>query len=75
MKLLTIATFGQLAEAHMAKNLLEVEGIQVFLAEEQTATVETMPHIRPGSSPKLQVPEDQAKRATELLQAVKKSES
>jgi hypothetical protein len=73
MQLVTIATFGQLAEAHMAKNLLEAEGIEVFLAGEHVNDTFTL-NIGP-SGPKLQVPEDQANRATELLQAVKKSKS
>ena len=74
MHLVTIATFGQLAEAHMAKNLLEAEGIQVFLADEQLID-SFSPIDGPHGGVRLQVPEDQAKRATELLHAVKKSES
>jgi hypothetical protein len=73
MQLVTIATFGQLAEAYMAKNLLEAEGIQVYLADEHGVD-SFSPVIRPGSAPRIQVPENQAKRAAEILQAVKHPE-
>jgi hypothetical protein len=68
MQLVTIATFGDVTEAHMAKNLLEDEGIEAFVADEFAVRGRG---IRPAGSPKLQVAEEQAERATQLLQAVK----
>ncbi len=71
MQLVTIATFDTVTEAQMAKNMLEAEGIEAFLADEHSARG-AGPLIRPAASPKLQVAEDQAERATQLLEAVKK---
>jgi hypothetical protein len=70
MRLVTIATFHQVAEAHMAKNLLESEGIPVTLADEQSAALQGS-LVGPGGVAKLQVPEDQAQRSAEILRRAK----
>jgi hypothetical protein len=69
MQLITIATFDTVTEAHMAKNMLHTEGIEAFLADEYAVRGRGN---RPEGLPKLQVSEDQAERATQLLHAVKK---
>jgi hypothetical protein len=71
MRLVTVASFAELTEAPRAKNLLEAEGIRVFLADENaTALFGEVPAFNPGREPKLQVPEDRAERAEQLLKAV-----
>jgi hypothetical protein len=72
MQLVTVASFTTLTEAYMAKNMLEAEGIQVFLADENVITLGgEIPAFYSGIEPKIQVPEDQAERAAELLKSVK----
>jgi hypothetical protein len=65
-KIATLATFGSVGEAHLAKNLLESEGVKCFLADE--ASVDTLWYV--GSAlggVKLMVPQDQVERAERIL--------
>lgn len=72
MQLVTVATFNQLAEAYLAKNLLEAQGIPVFLADEGSASWHVGTVI-PGAAAKLQVSEEHEIRAAQILQEAKDS--
>jgi hypothetical protein len=74
VQLVTIATFVDVTEAHLAKNLLESEGIEAFLADEYRGGggASARWSSRPAGLPKLQVAADHVDRATQLLEAVKK---
>src|SRR5688500_12051630 len=68
MKLVTVADFATPAEAQIASNMLAAEGIRVVAQDENMAG--TMWHL--GSAlggVKLQVAEEDAERAAELLAA------
>ncbi|MFQ5926415.1 MAG: DUF2007 domain-containing protein [Terriglobia bacterium] len=66
-KLVTIATFSQPIEAHLAKTKLESEEIQCFVADEHTTRMFRFfsPFI---GGIKLQVRESDVERAMEILQ-------
>ena len=63
-ELVTIATFLQAPYAYIAKGLLEEEGIEGFIADENTARIYPM---LTDCWVKLQVRESDAKRACEIL--------
>ena len=63
-----LLTFKQSAQAHLIKTKLESEGIQVFLKHEHIAQLAPH-HMEPGGPIKLQVPEDEAQRALDILKA------
>src|SRR5437763_1072174 len=65
-RFVTVASYAFTPEAQMAKNLLESEGIPVFLAGEMTA--ETLMGL--GDEVHLQVREQDARRAVSLLASV-----
>jgi hypothetical protein len=70
MRLVNIATYSQVAEAYMAKHLLEAEGIEASLADEESGAAVGYAH-GPSGAVKLQVPEGQAERSTAILKAAK----
>jgi hypothetical protein len=69
-KLVTVMTFNQHIEAHMAKNYLESEGISSIIAGELTSETLFGSPIGLGDQIILQVREEDAQRATGLLAAV-----
>jgi hypothetical protein len=66
----TVATFADPTEADLVKEFLETEGIQVLVSGELTAAVYAGFGDMVGGV-QLQVPEDQAERAREILTAHK----
>lgn len=64
MDLVTVATYNLSPEMHLAKNLLEAEGIPAFLEDE---TAGDMLHLT--SEFKLQVPTANAEQARAILEA------
>lgn len=69
MDLVTIAAFDMVPEAHLAKNLLEAEGIAAFFTEEVASD---MLHLT--SEIKLQVATENAEQARGILEGVKRHE-
>ena len=67
-KLVTVATFDMPTEAHLAKGLLEANGLAAFLADELTVGVAWHLSNAIGGI-KLQVPETDVERATGILAA------
>lgn len=67
-KLVTVATFDMPTEAHLAKGLLEANGLEVFLADELTVGVAWHLSNAVGGI-KLQVAENDVERATGILAA------
>jgi hypothetical protein len=66
-QLVTVATFDQPAEAHVAKNVLETAGIRAVVTDEQTAGM--LWAIAPAlSGAKVQVMEGDAERALAILE-------
>jgi hypothetical protein len=66
----TVATFHRTAEAQLAKNLLEEEGIASTLSGELTADMLPFGQAGGGDQIVLQVPESGAQRAAGILAAV-----
>ena len=67
-KLVTVDTFDMPTEAHLAKGLLEANGLTAFLADELTVGVAWHLSNAVGGI-KLQVPETDVERATGILAA------
>ena len=67
-KLVTVGTFDMPTEAHLAKGLLEANGLTAFLADELTVGVAWHLSNAVGGI-KLQVPETDVERATGILAA------
>ena len=67
-KLVTVGTFDMPTEAHLAKGLLEANGLETFLADELTVGVAWHLSNALGGI-KLQVPETDVERATGILAA------
>ncbi len=65
-ELVTIATFSTAVEADLARARLESEGIECFLADEHTVTVNWL-YSQAVGGVKLQVREADAQRAVEIL--------
>ncbi len=65
-ELVTIATFSMAVEADLARAKLESEGIECFLADEHTVTVNWL-YSQAVGGVKLQVRESDAQRALEIL--------
>ena len=66
-ELVTIASYGTPIEAHAAKNYLESNGVQAFLADENYSRLQYGLLI----STKLQVAASDTERAKQLLEAAK----
>jgi hypothetical protein len=64
-ELTTVATFSNTAEADLAKERLELEGITAFVVGSVTAHV--MPYLSQGGSVTLQVGADDADEACLIL--------
>jgi hypothetical protein len=71
-RLVTIAEFTDSIEASLAKQLLEDNGIECFLAEQNAANVYTIPTI---AAAELQVRENQAQQALKILESNEQQES
>lgn len=71
--LVTISRYSFPHEAHVARALLESEGIPVFLADEHTITMQWLYSNALGGV-RLQVPEAFVERAVALLQELENSE-
>jgi hypothetical protein len=64
--LVTIATFADVPEAELAKERLQLEGIDAFVFSENTAGI--MPFLNPATGGiRLQVQPQDAERAREIL--------
>ena len=63
--LVTIAHFNTVIEADMAKSQLDAEGILAFVVN--AGAVGVMPYLGPSGGVRLQVAEDDAERAREVL--------
>ncbi len=66
MKLLTVATFDNMPDAHIAKGRLEVEGIPCWLQDEHLGQTDWLYNIAVGWI-KLQVEAEQLERARDIL--------
>ena len=66
--LVTVATFGNAPEAHMMRSRLEAEGIHAFVMGDMAATAWGFVNSMDGVQ--LQVPEEDAARAREVLKSV-----
>jgi hypothetical protein len=64
-ELTTIATFTSTAEAELARERLELEGLQGFVLDQVTSAV--MPYATAGGSVRLQVATEDVERAREAL--------
>lgn len=72
MDLVTIAAYPTTAQAHLAKNLLESEGIPAFLADEAMGD---MLHLAsPAGAAKLQVATEHVEAARRLIDAAERHE-
>jgi hypothetical protein len=71
VKLVTIAQFDDYIEAELAKQLLADYGISAVVTGLNASNLFSMPAIE---MPKLEVPEDQAQKAKEILQSDEKKE-
>ena len=67
MDLVTVGSYNSIPEAHLARNLLEAEGIPAFLTEELASE---MLHLT--GEVKLQVADEFAADAREVLQAAER---
>jgi hypothetical protein len=65
-KLITIATFSQVVEAHLSEGRPESEGIECFIADEHTITMNWLYSNTIGGI-KLQVQQSDVERAIEIL--------
>ncbi len=64
-ELLTVATFPDVAEAELAKERLESEGIRAFVLDAQAGGV--MPYLAQSGGVRVQVAHEDAVRAREVL--------
>jgi hypothetical protein len=64
-ELSTVTTFSTRAEADLAKERLESEGIQAFVMDEVTSGV--MPYLTGAVGIRVQVPTEQLEKAREVL--------
>lgn len=72
MDLVTVAAYPTAALAHLAKNLLESEGIPAFVADDTTGD---MLHLSsPFGAAKLQVDTQHAEAAKQLIDAAERHE-
>ena len=69
-KLVTVRTFRNAVEAHLALSALEVEGIQAFLENENVVLMDWGPG-NPAVGVKLNVKSSDIQRASELLSCQK----
>ncbi len=69
-KLVTIASFERSTEAHMAKTMLEEQGIEVFVGDDNLVNWYLSSAV---GGVKIQVPELQAERATKLLEEIRQN--
>ena len=63
--IVTVQTFWNVSEAHLAKSSLEEAGIQAFLENEYSVMM--TPHLADPSGVKLRVKQSDADRAAEVL--------
>ncbi|MCC9138190.1 DUF2007 domain-containing protein [Pontibacter silvestris] len=71
-RLITIATFNELTEAHIIKGRLEAEGILCFLGDEHIVGVQPFYSVAVGGV-KLKVPEQDVEEARAILTHIKES--
>ncbi len=64
-ELVTVATFPDVAEAELARERLELDGVQAFVIDALGGGV--MPYIAGSTGVRVQVPREQADRAREIL--------
>jgi hypothetical protein len=64
-ELTVVATFSTRAEADLAQERLANEGVDAFVFDEMTSGL--MPYLTNASGIRLQVPTDQADKASEIL--------
>jgi hypothetical protein len=64
-ELVTVATFSDIAEAELARERLELEGVRAFVLDAQTAGV--MPYLTGSTGIRLQVEPASADLAREIL--------
>jgi DNA-directed RNA polymerase subunit RPC12/RpoP len=69
MKLITLRTFDNSPEAHIAQSKLESEGIYCFLFDENMVTLNPLYNITVGGI-KLKINEDDLTKAQEILNSV-----
>lgn len=67
MRLVTIATFGEAPQAHLARNALEAAGIQAAIADESLIGMDWLMSNAIGGV-KVQVREEDAERAVAVLE-------
>jgi Putative prokaryotic signal transducing protein len=64
-ELTTVMTFSTRAEADLAQERLQSEGVDAFVMDETTSGV--MPYLMAASGIRLQVPTEQVEKAREIL--------
>ena len=73
MEFILLNSYGNYVEAHIAKGVLEEEGIASWLKDENTVTIDPILTNAVGGI-KLMVAREDAQRAWELLSALKKEQ-
>jgi len=73
MEFILLNSYGNYVEAHIAKGVLEEEGIASWLKDENTVTIDTILTNAVGGI-KLMVAREDAQRAWELLTALRKEQ-
>lgn len=72
MDLVTVAAYPNAAQAHLAKNLLEAEGIPAFVADDATGDLFHL--ASPFAEAKLQVASEHVEAAKRLIDAAERHE-
>jgi len=67
-ELITVATFLKSHEAHLARTLLEAEGVRAFVIGDQATDVNPLFTFYPGVSVRLQVLSSDFENAKEILE-------
>jgi Zn finger protein HypA/HybF involved in hydrogenase expression len=71
MDFITVNAYNNYVEAHIAKGVLEEQGIACWLKDENTVTIDPILTNAVGGI-KVMVPKEEAQRAWDILQALKK---
>lgn len=65
-KLITIATYSNISDAYIFKNMLDLEGIECYVADSNAALTPSVPYIHDGGV-RLSVKETDAARAISVI--------
>lgn len=73
MDFITVNAYNNYVDAHIAKGVLEEQGIACWLKDENTVTIDPILTNAVGGI-KVMVPKEEAQRAWDILQALKKEQ-